>query len=53
MLAFLVTILLLSLHPDFRLSVDRRERDGERYGVVCGGLYQRPETWTCLEVPRG
>lgn len=51
-IAFVVTIALLSLSPDFRFSVDRRECDGYRYTEICGGLFQQPTTWTCLEVPR-
>lgn len=52
MISFVVTLVLLSLSPEFRLRHDRRECDGERYVSICAGLYQRPETWTCIEVER-
>jgi hypothetical protein len=51
-ISFLVTLALLGLHPDFRVRVDRRECDGERYVVACVGLYQRAETWACGEWAR-
>jgi hypothetical protein len=49
---FLFTLVLLWPSPDFRLRYDRRECDGERYVSICAGLFQRPETWTCVEVKR-
>jgi hypothetical protein len=49
---FVVTFVLLSLSPEFRFAHDRRECDGERYVELCAGLYQRPETWACVEVAR-
>lgn len=53
MIAFLLTALLLCPLPDFRTTADRRTFDDERYTEFCVGLYQRPETWACVEVPRG
>lgn len=53
MLTFLLTFLLLSPLPDFRTTADLRSFDGERYTEFCVGLYQRPFTWACVEVPRG
>ena len=47
-----LVIVLLALSPEFRCSSDRRESDGERYTSVCAGLFQRAETWTCVEVGR-
>ena len=50
MIALLFTFLLLLPHPGLRIRVDRRECDGERYGVVCVGLKERAETWECVEL---
>ncbi len=47
-----LVVALLSLSPEFRCTHDRRESDGERYMSACGGLYQIPESWTCVEVAR-
>lgn len=49
---WLIAVGLLSLFPDFRCSHDKRQFDGERYTEICGGRYQQPETWACIEVPR-
>lgn len=51
-LHFLLSVLLLSASPQVRYSKDRREFDGERYTEYCVGLFQRAETWACIEVPR-
>lgn len=51
-ITWLVTVGLLSLHPDCCFTRDRRNMDGHRYVELCAGLYQRPETWACVEVPR-
>jgi len=52
LVVWLITGGLLALNPEFRCSRDRRSFDGERYVELCGGLYQKPETWACLEVAR-
>jgi hypothetical protein len=49
--SFLLHLATLCLSPEFRFTHDRREADGERYTSVCAGLYQRPTTWECLEIP--
>ena len=49
---FLITIALLALSPQFRIVADKRESDGERYVSVCGWLYQKPWTMSCLEAGR-
>jgi hypothetical protein len=49
---FLLHLATLCLSPEFRFTHDRREADGERYTEICGGLYQRPTTWECVEVRR-
>jgi hypothetical protein len=51
-ISFLVTLAMLWPSPDFRFRYDRRAFDGERYVEFCAGLYQRPETWACVEVQR-
>jgi hypothetical protein len=51
-LTWLITIALLALSPQFVFRHDRRNIDGERYVELCGGLYQRPETWVCVEIGR-
>lgn len=52
LLHFLLTVLLLSTSPQVRYSKDRREFDGERYTEYCVGIFQIPESWNCVEVPR-
>lgn len=51
-LVWLITIALLAVSPSFRCTSDRRQFDEERYTELCGGLYQRPETWACIETGR-
>jgi hypothetical protein len=51
-LAWLATMAMLCLSPHFVCTSDKRHIDGERYTTTCGGLYQRPETWSCVEVAR-
>jgi hypothetical protein len=48
---FLVTLALLWPLPQFRFTRDRRNFDGERFTELCGGLYQQPYTWACVEIP--
>ena len=50
-LTWLVTLVLLAPSPEFRFTHDRCNYDGDRFYQLCGGLYQRPETWACIEVP--
>lgn len=52
MIPFLISALLLSFSPDVRYSKDKRNYDGYHYTEYCVGLYQRPETWVCVEVRR-
>lgn len=51
-LTWLLTIMLLALQPQFVFRHDRRNFDGYRYVELCGGLYQQPYTWACIEVAR-
>jgi hypothetical protein len=51
-IAFILHLATLCLSPEFRFTHDRRSSDGERYTEICGGLYQRPTTWECVEVRR-
>lgn len=51
-LTWLVALALLSLQPRFCFTHDRRNFDGDRYVEFCGGIYQQPYTWVCVEVPR-
>lgn len=51
-ITWLITVALLALSPQFRFTHDRRSFDGERYVSMCGGIFQRPETWACIEVKR-
>lgn len=43
-------LLILALSPDFRVRVDRRSDDHGRYSVVCAGIFERAETWSCFEL---
>lgn len=51
LIVWLITVGVLALQPDFCFTVDRRNFDGEKYTELCGGLYQKTRTWTCIEVP--
>jgi hypothetical protein len=51
-IVFIVTAALLWPLPSFRVRVDRRESEGERYVSACVGVFQRAETWACVEVAR-
>lgn len=50
-LLWLLCALLYAGNPLADYDYDRRESDGYRYDVYCVGLYQRPETMRCVEVP--
>lgn len=51
-IGWLFALLLLALSPEYRCRIDRRNYDGERVTVWCGGLFQKTETWVCVEVAR-
>lgn len=48
---FVLHVVLMALSPQSRFSRDVCNYDGDRFVSLCAGLYQIPETWTCLEVP--
>lgn len=52
LLSWIVAVVYLSTFPTVRYTRDRREFDGERYTEYCAGLFQVPETWVCVDVPR-
>lgn len=50
--SFLAAAVLLAMQPRVCFTHDARNFDGYRYTEYCVGLFQRPETWVCVEVPR-
>lgn len=50
-ISWLVSVVLVSLSPQVRYRRDVCNYDGDRFVSLCAGLYQIPESWSCIEVP--
>lgn len=48
---FVLHVVLLSFSPQVRYSRDVCNYDGDQFVSLCVGLFQVPESWSCVEVP--
>lgn len=50
-LEFILHVILTATSPQARFTRDLCNYDGDRFVSLCAGLFQIPESWTCIEVP--